>query len=211
MKKYILSAAVAALSMISCQKELADPTQPDQAPVAGELVEMTFSASVETDDTKTYIDAADGFKAFWEASDKIAVYADAQKTEQPFAVTEGSASGTFAYFRGTAPEGASAYYAVYPAAAAGECADGKVNVTIPAVQTLSGHTTASGALVSVAKAEFPYADHTPSPPPIARKSRASSHSSARLSRMTTSVQAKRAGMSRAYLAYCTWVPMASLG
>ena len=153
MKKYILSAAVAALSMISCQKELADPTQPDQAPVAGELVEMTFSASVETDDTKTYIDAADGFKAFWEASDKIAVYADAQKTEQPFAVTEGSASGTFAYFRGTAPEGASAYYAVYPAAAAGECADGKVNVTIPAVQTLSGHTTASGALVSVAKAE----------------------------------------------------------
>lgn len=153
MKKYILSAAVAALSMISCQKELADPIQPDQAPVAGELVEMTFSASVETDDTKTYIDAADGFKAFWEASDKIAVYADAQKTEQPFAVTEGSASGTFAYFRGTAPEGASAYYAVYPASAAGECADGKVSVTVPAVQTLSGHTTASGALVSVAKAE----------------------------------------------------------
>ena len=59
MKRYILPAAIAALSMLSCQKELADPAQPDQAPAPGELTEMTFSATVEENDTKTYIDATD--------------------------------------------------------------------------------------------------------------------------------------------------------
>lgn len=152
MKRYILPAAIAALSMLSCQKELADPAQPDQAPAPGELTEMTFSATVEENDTKTYIDATDGFKAFWETTDEIALYADGTKAEASFTVKEGTASGTTADFTGTVASGASAYYAVYPASAAGECSKGKVTVTVPAVQTLSGHTTASGALVSVAKA-----------------------------------------------------------
>ena len=152
MKRYILPAAIAALSMLSCQKELADPAQPDQAPAPGELTEMTFSATVEENDTKTYIDATDGFKAFWETTDEIALYADGTKAEASFTVKEGTASGTTADFTGTVASGASAYYAVYPASAAGECSEGKVTVTVPAVQTLSGHTTASGALVSVAKA-----------------------------------------------------------
>ena len=152
MKRYIWPAAIAALSMLSCQKELADPAQPDQAPAPGELTEMTFSATVEKNDTKTYIDATDGFKAFWETTDEIALYADGTKAEASFTVKEGTASGTTADFTGTVASGASAYYAVYPASAAGECSEGKVTVTVPAVQTLSGHTTASGALVSVAKA-----------------------------------------------------------
>lgn len=152
MKRYILPAAIAALSMLSCQKELADPAQPDQAPAPGELTEMTFSATVEENDTKTYIDATDGFKAFWETTDEIALYADGTKAEASFTVKEGTASGTTADFTGTVASGASEYYAVYPASAAGECSEGKVTVTVPAVQTLSGHTTASGALVSVAKA-----------------------------------------------------------
>lgn len=152
MKRYILPAAIAALSMLSCQKELADPAQPDQAPAPGELTEMTFSATVEENDTKTYIDATGGFKAFWETTDEIALYADGTKAEASFTVKEGTASGTTADFTGTVASGASAYYAVYPASAAGECSEGKVTVTVPAVQTLSGHTTASGALVSVAKA-----------------------------------------------------------
>jgi hypothetical protein len=152
MKRYILPAAIAALSMLSCQKELADPAQPDQAPASGELTEMTFSATVEENDTKTYIDATDGFKAFWETTDEIALYADGTKADASFTVKEGTAPETTADFTGTVVSDASAYYAVYPASAAGECSEGKVTVTVPAVQTLSGHTTASGALVSVAKA-----------------------------------------------------------
>ena len=152
MKRYILPAAIAALSMLSCQKELADPTLQNQNQADGELVEMTFSADVESTDTKTYIDVADGFKVFWEATDEIAVYAGSVKAESSFAIKEETISGSSASFTGTIPSGASAYYAVYPASAAGECADGKVNVTVPAVQTLIGNNTASGALVSVAKA-----------------------------------------------------------
>ena len=114
MKRYILPAAIAALSMLSCQKELADPAQPDQAPAPGELTEMTFSATVEENDTKTYIDATDGFKAFWETTDQIALYADGTKAEASFTVKEGTASGTTADFTGTVASGASASSLLFP-------------------------------------------------------------------------------------------------
>ena len=161
MKKYIMTVAVATLTLLSCQKELTEQNPVNQDNDAGELMEMTFAASMEVTSEssqqqvspilKSYVNAADGFKVHWEQEDQITVYADNNKAESSF-VINGEPNGSSASFSGTVASGASAYYAVYPASAAGECSNGKVAVTVPAVQTLSGNATASGALVTVAKA-----------------------------------------------------------
>jgi len=145
---------VAAVALIAsaCTKEIDAPASGAQNPAlsAGEPVEMTFGAVAETNALgKSYIDAADGYKPYWEASDKIAVY---DGTEAPKTFTVKTSEGVTAVFEGMANSQAETFYAVYPASAAAVAmTDGNIQATVPSVQKLSGRNTASGALLAVAK------------------------------------------------------------
>ena len=145
---------VAAVALIAsaCTKEIDAPASGAQNPAlsAGEPVEMTFGAVAETNALgKSYIDAADGYKPYWETSDKIAVY---DGTEAPKTFTVKSSEGVTAVFEGMANSQAETFYAVYPASAAAVAmTDGNIQATVPSVQKLSGRNTASGALLAVAK------------------------------------------------------------
>lgn len=144
--------ATAALVAFACTKEIDSPQTGEQNPALsdGESVEMTFGAVTETGAIgKTYIDVTDGYKPYWEASDKIAVY---DGTEAPKTFTVKSSEGATAVFEGMANSQAETFYAVYPAsAAAATMADGNIQATVPSVQKLSGKNTASGSLLAVAK------------------------------------------------------------
>lgn len=145
---YILAAALVAAA--ACNKVDINEETPGTSsePVSGELVELTLSG-VQEGLTKTFIDRDEaGFFAKWEDGDKVAVF-DGGDEKRVFEIVENS--GRTASFKGSILSDAKDLYVAYPADAAAAVANGKVTVTVPAVQTLGGNSTASGALVSVAK------------------------------------------------------------
>ena len=165
MKRYItiLAAVGAAFATASCNSEKLTPE------VSGlRMVTKTFSAEMvsEQDGTpslKTAIGevVSDKQTIVWEGNEKIAVYAvNGDATTGPYEFTA-TASGATTSFTGTVPEGATAYYAVYPYSAVKQFETGtfttgsgtytgRANVEIPHIQRAVSGTYDPSAMISVA-------------------------------------------------------------
>lgn len=135
----VLSIAMAAIAMVSCQKP-----EIEQGNVSGK--EMTFYASM--DDTKAYIDGAD---VKWAATDEVAVYDGVCANVHVFTVKDG-ATTTTATLTGTVCEGATTFVAAYPASAAKGFADGKLTLAVPAAQTAGENGLDQAALLMTSQA-----------------------------------------------------------
>lgn len=140
MKKIsFLTIALAAIAMVSCQKEKI-------AQDGDATVKMTFTASM--DDTKTYID---GTQVKWSATDEVAIYDGVCAEAHTFTVADGAGT-TQATLTGTACP-STAFQAVYPASAAKGLAEGNVTLAVPAVQTAGENGLDQAALLMTAQTE----------------------------------------------------------
>lgn len=115
--------AVAAVALVSCNKEIEKPVE-EQVTV-GEGIQVTINA-VESD-TKTYIE---GTTPKWKATDAVGVYTGAAGANVKFTNTK--ADGEAAVFEGTVPASGT-YYAYYPYSSATPNENGQF-VQIPSDQ-----------------------------------------------------------------------------
>lgn len=155
MKKFFhyLIIGIAAVSLLSCEKEIA--TREDPESVSGDepvvvnpnAIPMVFKATKEA--TKSDIS---GKSILWESTDKIAIFDGTALNE--FSASSLSADSKSATFSGSA-ESVSEYYAVAPYEAATNLstANSRISITVPHSQTIIGsHCVDSNALVSTAVA-----------------------------------------------------------
>lgn len=147
-KIYFAFAAIAAVMMVSCTKEIANEIIEDNnAAVEEGKVSMTFLASAE-DATKVALDV-DGKTAKWEGGETIAVYDGVSATANIFTA---NSAGTTTSFTGTVSGGATNFVAVYPASAAVALGDGDkpISAVIPEVQeaTLNSFDPAAALYVA---------------------------------------------------------------
>lgn len=143
--KTVLS-ALCMMAVFACTEEMA-PLAPEVPEVTTpeNLVEMTITAS--QDATKSTFD---GKTIGWEMTDVVAIYDGVAKRE--FKVSEIDEQTGTATLTGLVDKDATAFQAVYPYSAAGNDlpVEGKINITVPAVQTLTeSAVVAPGALVCV--------------------------------------------------------------
>lgn len=141
---------MAASVLAACaQKESLAPEDNLETSKEAELVEMTFTAGV---DTKTAFNA-DFSKILWQPKDKICIYStdgtDIYANE--FKDETLTSESEYASFTGTAIETSPFYSAVYPFAAASGCdAEGNVTVKVPEIQTAVKGSFDPAASVAVA-------------------------------------------------------------
>lgn len=139
--QYFITVAAALFVALSC--EVIPDIVPAEPEPAVKLVPMTFSATQVpdgVDDTKATLE---GLAIHWTAGDKIAVFDDVDPaTKHEFTA---ASTGESTSFSGSASEGATKFFAVYPYSAADNCnmesftSDeyqyaGYLNVNIPAEQ-----------------------------------------------------------------------------
>lgn len=130
MKRYfnILSCALCAIALLSCEKEVEVPETPEDGTVPpGYILETLTGVSEQT---KTTIDNG---VTLWAADDQIKVICS-DNSASNFTIQSGAGSNT-GDFQGLVPEGKTAVYAVYPAALYSSVSGSTVKVTIPASQT----------------------------------------------------------------------------
>ena len=138
--KKIFTLAVLALTVLACNKEIAE--KQIAAPNEGL---MTISATTE-DLSKVVLDMNAEVNLTWADTDVITVYDGS--AANPFTIK--SNSGASAVFEGTCDTAASMLYAVYPAAAYAEPAADAIKVVVPATQTIpDGGCVDADALVAV--------------------------------------------------------------
>ena len=109
---YVLAAAIAAFSIVACEKEAAiDTPNGDEVEVQTPgLVKKTFYATVEGSEPATKALLYDTNKTKWESTDAISVFVDDNTTNYEMtASAEGASTG----FTGTIADGSN-YIAVYP-------------------------------------------------------------------------------------------------
>lgn len=141
---------MAASVLAACaQKESLAPEDNLETSKEAELVEMTFTAGV---DTKAAFNA-DFSKILWQPKDKICIYStdgtDIYANE--FKDETLTSESEYASFTGTAIETSPFYSAVYPFAAASGCdAEGNVTVKVPEIQTAVKGSFDPAASVAVA-------------------------------------------------------------
>ncbi len=151
MKKHLffIAASFAAV-LVSCTSKEIIPDNPSVNPdgqAEPEMVTLTITARLN--DSKAYIDDADGYTWKWASGDKLAVY-DAGGSKQVLDLT-GGADTAEATFSAEVPAGYTPVKGVFPASAAGATAD---DYTIPAEQTIpSGQTIDPAALVATATSD----------------------------------------------------------
>jgi len=151
----LFSAAVAAIVFASCADEMGSNINVPESDASAQdcnLVQMTFSASMEKDvDSKTSLVSSTG-DVLWEGTESITVFSKGSEANpQEFSMNWCSEDKTKASFTGVAYLDADSYYAVYPHSADNSCtADGELLVTIPSEQMAVADGFASGANVSVA-------------------------------------------------------------
>ena len=160
MKKIIrmFFAAMTIVSYASCAGQLGNDINGsvgDSSVEAGELVPMTFSATLAD-----VGDGADGVevkttyksrKVYWEQSDVITVFSMGETVvKASFSDPVLQEDGAMATFTGLVDASAESYYAVYPHADNNAYADGVFTVTIPSVQEGVAEGFVSGSNVSVA-------------------------------------------------------------
>ena len=144
--RLFIFAALAAVTAVSCNKEIAEP----QVVPSGEKVYVSFSATGE-DITKVALDfASETNKLQWQDTDDIAVFDGVSRNV--FTVKSGSNTGATVVFEGEINDGSGTLGAVYPADAGMDMdSEKKLNVNIPAEQTIpEGACVDPKALVAVA-------------------------------------------------------------
>ena len=137
----------AATVVAACAEEV----NPSSSEIDGNLVQMTLSASSDTElqSKTTYL----GRKVYWEAEDEISVFSiGTEVVKTGFAASSVSEDKTTATFTGLAAPGAETYLAVYPHSDANafDLASQTLTVCIPTDQVAVANGFASGANVSVA-------------------------------------------------------------
>ncbi len=158
-KIYIWAILSVCLAIVSCKKTELNISD-DSTVSTVKLVPISFTASQSTDgvdeDTKV---ALSGLSFLWEENDEIAIFDDINPaTHHIFTATTDGATTSF---NGLVSEGATKFFAVYPASAADNCdmtgwVDGdytywgKMNVTIPSEQKALPGTFDPNAAVLVA-------------------------------------------------------------
>ncbi|MCR5409292.1 MAG: hypothetical protein K6E61_09365 [Bacteroidales bacterium] len=110
-KNYFVFAALAAVMMVSCAKEIAIETP--EGPAEQGKVTMTFLASAE-ETTKAVLDS-DGKTVNWSGAEEIAVFDNLSASANIFTANGAGASTSFT---GTVTDGSTSFVAVYPASAA---------------------------------------------------------------------------------------------
>ena len=125
MKRIDIVFAAALLLAASCAKEQIPSTSNEP-----KLVEKTFVADAAM--TKTSL--VGGSKVVWTAGDKISVFDDVSKTNNPF--ESSSINGNGACFTGYVAEGATEYVAVYPYryGTSYDATNKKITTTYPIIQ-----------------------------------------------------------------------------
>lgn len=148
-RPYILSALVCLLlALPACSPEQTAAEQlPDDSAGAG--VPMTFEARSEVPEARLVLDYP---SVLWSDSDAIAVFDGSARNV--FTISEGGNGGTSARFSGSVTSGSGEFWAVSPESAGVSLESGALCVNLPSVQRLkAGESCASGALVSVARAD----------------------------------------------------------
>jgi hypothetical protein len=110
-KNYFAFAALAAVMMVSCAKEIA--IENTEIPAEPGKVTMTFQASAE-ETTKAVLDS-DGKTVNWSGAEEIAVFDNLSASANIFTANGAGASTSFT---GTVTDGSTSFVAVYPASAA---------------------------------------------------------------------------------------------
>jgi len=117
MKKLAISILAVAALMCSCTKQAVDNNRSDEVSGNANMVELTFKASFNEDETKAFL-ADDGHSVHFKANDEIAVFAGgtlykftAQTTGEVVEFTGSVTLEDLATAEGT-------YYAIYPYSAA---------------------------------------------------------------------------------------------
>lgn len=148
-------AAVAAIVFASCADKMGNEINAPEGGVTvqdGNLVQMTFSASMEEDVmSKTTLESSDG-SVLWEATDAITVFSVGEEsvTRTSFDEPELFENGVVARFSGLADASAETYYAVYPDSEANTYDNGTFSVVFPHTHVAVANGFPSGSNVSVA-------------------------------------------------------------
>ena len=159
---YIWAVMSVCLAIVSCKKTEIDISE--NGPVSSvKLVPMTFSATKTDDgvDEDSRVTLS-GLSFVWEKDDEIAIFDDVNPSAAH--IFTASSSGTTTSFDGLVSEGATKFFAVYPASAAADCdmngwveGDytywGKMNVNIPSEQKAVAGSFDPDAAVLVASTD----------------------------------------------------------
>ncbi|MBE6229342.1 MAG: hypothetical protein E7119_01990 [Bacteroidales bacterium] len=132
------------LLLFGCAKEESQIQLPDIDP------NIVYYANFGDVDTKTYVDA--NLKQYWENGDNISLFSSTFNQEYVFKGQSGSTSASFEPAAVMVDEQTAlgANYAVYPYSSSNSFADGKLNITLPAVQKYVPNSFATGANSMVA-------------------------------------------------------------
>ena len=144
--KKIFTFAVLALTVLACNKEIADLQMIGE----GEKAYTSFTAYGE-DLSKVALNFEEAQNTKWEDSDQVAVFDGSAKNV--FSIKSGSNTGASAVFEGEVSDGAATLWAVYPADAGVALSGSDIQIEVPAQQTIpSGAIADPKALVAVASA-----------------------------------------------------------
>lgn len=156
MKKHIyLTAALAIVGAVSCNKEIADNSTPD----APEVKLATLTATIGEPGTKTTLDnpsaeVGSKTKTFWCEDDKLSVFDGVKNVEYAIKDKDTYEAAEEAVFEGAELADAEAYYALYPYTETATLDDGTIKgAVLPADQTAVAGNIPEGAALAVAYTE----------------------------------------------------------
>lgn len=138
----ILSAA-ALLVAAACSHEIINP---DIVKGPSDLKEMTFTASVENDGSKTSL--IDGKRVVWDSNDAISVFSASSNNR--FTLSSYDETTGVASFTGMSAE-SSSYLALYPYMAGASADKGDITMEFPSEQTAVAESFDPAAALTVAK------------------------------------------------------------
>lgn len=146
--KKIFAFAVLAMTVLSCNKEIAE-----QQPVPAGDAQYTTILATNEDLTKVALDFSSASNLTWVDTDGITVYDGTEPNL--FTIKSGTNTGTSAVFEGSCNTAASMLYAVYPYGAYKSAVSDGIKVRIPNEQTVPNDGVSfvdPAALISVAYA-----------------------------------------------------------
>lgn len=156
MKKYLyLTAALAIVGAVSCNKEISDNTTPD----APEVKLATLTATIGEPGTKTTLDnpsaeVGSTTRTFWCKDDKLSVFDGVGNVEYEIKDKDTYEAADEAVFEGEELAEAEGYYALYPYTEAATLEDGTIKgAVLPANQTAVAGNIPEGAALAAAYTE----------------------------------------------------------
>ncbi len=156
MKKYLyLTAALAIVGAVSCNKEISDNTTPD----APEVKLATLTATIGEPGTKTTLDnpsaeVGSTTRTFWCKDDKLSVFDGVGNVEYEIKDKDTYEAAEEAVFEGEELAEAEGYYALYPYTEAATLEDETIKgAVLPADQTAVAGNIPEGAALAAAYTE----------------------------------------------------------